>query len=658
LTTSQRSFFRDADYRRFGGPDGRIQNCAPGNVSSVSGGNLPGLDSSFAAIPTVAAGQTPKLSDFAATAGTANLCGFAASGNGLALAEGDETLAMNATGEHRIAGSWFAFGELTLARQRTSSNEIGLDLLGVTVPASNPFNPFGEDVNVTAILGASNGLIGLKRQTRFTRALAGARGELAGDWEAEVTLSTTRDVGNSQELNGNVDWSALQAALADGSVASALNPFTSGRAAPDGVLSAIWSDVDRSNKGQKDQVIALARGSVLNLPAGALEAVIGAETARDKFDVSIPAQASEVHGSRRNSAAYGELRVPLFKAGQDGKSWSVAALTVAARHDRYSSFGSANTYQAGLEFRPFRSVLLRASSATSFKPPTLVETNPHHDEFPADIFGLTDPARGGEPITSGTVVGSANASLHPERGRASSFGAVWEPDGSLGTHLSATRWQVRINGLIASVGPQTALDYESSFPGFVTRGPSVEGQPGRVTSILFSQANFGSVDVGGTDMEAGYAWQGLQGRWAANVGATRTNEYHVVLAPGQATQDRLGQRYSDFWAPRWKSRTSLAYSANAWSLTLTERYLGQYKDAVGTSERRLGGYWTHDLSASVDLKKSMPSLVAAVKAASVSLTVANLTNRQPQFVETAPYYDVTQADWRGRYVSTRVSIDW
>jgi iron complex outermembrane receptor protein len=38
--------------------------------------------------------------------------------------------------------------------------------------------------------------------------------------------------------------------------------------------------------------------------------------------------------------------------------------------------------------------------------------------------------------------------------------------------------------------------------------------------------------------------------------------------------------------------------------------------------------------------------------------VANLANRPPQFVETFPYYDGTQADWRGRYVSTKVSIDW
>jgi iron complex outermembrane receptor protein len=296
--------------------------------------------------------------------------------------------------------------------------------------------------------------------------------------------------------------------------------------------------------------------------------------------------------------------------------------------------------------------------ATSFKPPTLVQMDIADASFPAELFGLVDPARGGEPITSGTIVSATNPSLRPERGRSNSFGAVWEPEGSLGTRLSATHWQIRVNGLIATLQPQTVLDYESLFPGFVTRDPSVDGQPGQVTSIKFTPTNFGSVEASGTDMEAAYAWRSSVGRWVVAAGATRTNEYQVVLAPGAAPQNRLGQRYDDFWAPRWKSRASIDLDAGIWTLGLTSRYLGQYKDEVGTSERKLGAYWMHDLAASLNLKKCLPNVSANVKAATLSLTVANLANRQPQFVETSPYYDTTQADWRGRYVSTRVSIDW
>jgi len=657
LTEAERGFFVDADYRRFGGPDARVRNCTPGTVRSVDGANLPGLNSSFAAIPETAAGQTPQLSDFVATAGTANLCNRYANGNGVPLVYGDDTLAFHATGEHRIAGSWFAFGEFTFARDRTQARDNGLSLSNLTVSASNPFNPFGVDVKVTTLLGPENGLQGLARQTRFARALLGVRGALAGDWETELTLSSTRDNGSAQNFNLNIDRPARLAALASSSPATALNPFTTGRAASDDVLRGIWSDDDSANRGRKDQVGGLARGSLFQSPAGAVEAVVGAESARDRYDASQPDEGLENHGRRRDSAAYGEVRAPLLRMGEPGSSWSLATLTLAARRDRYSDFGSASTYQTGLEVRPTRSFLLRASSATSFKPPTLLDTNVSDFTAPAEDFSLVDPARGDEAITSATVQRTTNTSLAPERGRASSFGAMWEPEGNLGTRLGATWWQVRVNGLISLLQPQTALDYESLFPGFVTRGPSVNGQPGPVTNIKFSEANYGSVQVAGTDMEAAYAWRGFLGRWTSAVGATHTRDYQVVLAPGAAKADRLGRRFSDFWAPRWKSRASIALDAGAWSLGLTSRYLGQYKDA-GTSERRLGAYWTHDLSASLDLKKSLPGLGVAVKAASLSLSVANLADRQPQFAETFPYYDVTQADWRGRYVSTSVSIDW
>jgi len=657
LSEKERGFFVDADYRRFGGADARVRNCTPGTVSSVSGGDLPGLDASFAAIPVLAAGQSPQVSDFAATAGTANLCDRFTNGNGLDLVPAEETLAFHATGERRIAGSWFAFGEFTFARDRTGSREAGLSMNNVTVGASNPFNPFGEDVKVTALLGPENGLNGFSRQTRFARALLGVRGALAGDWETELTVSRARDNGTGRTFNANVDLTARLAALASNSPATAIDPFTTGRAASDAVLRGIWSDNVSANRGTKDQVSGLVRGSVAQLPAGTVEAVAGVEGARDRYDVSNPDQDDVTHDGRRDVAMYGELSAPLLRAGTPDNHWSLATLTIAARRDRYTDFGAAGTYQTGIEFRPLRSLLLRASSATSFKPPTLLEANVSELDSPAEDYGLVDPARGGEDITSGTVMYTTNRSLRPERGRANSIGATWEPEGGLGTRLGATWWQVRVNGLISLVQPQTALDYESYFPGLVTRGPAVDGQPGPVTSIKLSYANFGSVQVAGTDMEAAYAWRGFLGRWTSAVGATYTSRYQVVLSPGAPAEDRLGRRFNDFWAPRWKTHASIALDTGVWSLGLTSRYLGQYKDE-GASDRRLGAYWVHDLSGSLDLKKALPDQTLAVKAASLSLSVANLANHQPQYVETLPYFDVTQADWRGRYVSTRVSIDW
>jgi iron complex outermembrane receptor protein len=657
LTAAERSFFRDGDYRRFGGTDVRVRNCTPGTVSSAGGGNLPGLGASFAGIPALAPDRVPVVADFVPTSGQANLCNLWANGRGYTLVHGTETLGLHALGDRRLGGGWSIFGELSVAEDRLHARDIGLSLNNVLVPASNPFNPFGEDVRVTALLGPDNGLQGFKRHTRFTRGLLGLRGEVGAGWDAEITLSTTRDSGGSRTFNGVTDVLARTAALAASAPGAALNPFTAGRAASDEVLQSIWSDTTRESHGRKDQAGAFVRGSPLALPAGPLETIVGAEWSRDIYETTIPGDLA-ILDSRRTGAVYGELRAPLLRSdAAAGRAWSLAALTLAARRDRYNDFGSASTYQAGLEVRPARGLLLRASTATSFKPPTMLQTNVDPVGFPAEWFGLVDPARDGEPVVTGEVVRGTNPALGPERGRAHALGAVWEPEGAEGTRFGLTAWRVRIDGLISILDPQAALDYEALFPGFVTRGPATDGRPGPVSQVLLAEVNFGGVDTAGVDVEAAYAWRTPTGRWSLGAGATRTTEYRVVLAPGAPEQDRLGRRFTDHWAPKWKARLWASLVSGPWTVGATSRYVGAYKDA-GTRARQLGDFWVHDLSASVDLKKfGMPGSTG-LKAAVLSLGVANLTDRQPQFVETLPYYDVTQADWRGRYANVRLSVDW
>ena len=632
--------------------------CAPGTVRTADGSNLPGLGASFAAIPSVAPGQKLSRSDFQATAGAENLCNLYATGGGVALAHGSETFALHAQAEHRIAGSWAAFGELTLVKDRMYAPGIGLPLPSVLVPAANPFNPFGVDVRVKAVLGAENGTQGYSRHSRFTRALAGVKGELGGDWEAELTVSTSRDQGGAESWMDTRNTAALNAALAVTNPAATLNVFTSGRAANDEVLHSIWSDTVRRDRGRKDQVSGIVRGSLGRLWAGSVDAIVGAEAVRDWYDMAIPSQDSQVHGSRRSSATYAEVRAPLLSGGEGGRNrWDMAAVTVAARRDSYSDFGAASTFQGGIEVRPTRSLLIRGSAAGSFKPPTVLQT--HVEDSVSDALGLrlVDPARNNELITSGTVVRGTNKDLQPERGQSRGIGAVWEPENGLGTRFSATYWQLHIRGMIAVLGSQSVLNYEKLFPNLVTRAPSVDGQPGPVTSVRVAEVNIGRVDTAGTDADVAYVWKTSLGRVTAGAGATRVSKYRVVITAGADEVDRLGRRFEDYWAPRWKGRLSLGLEEGAWSVGLTSRYLGGYLDA-DTSTRHLGDYWLHDLAVSLNLRKLLPNVLPGFKAATLSVSVANVANREPQFVPGAPNFDLTQADWRGRYAAARLSLDW
>jgi iron complex outermembrane recepter protein len=658
LNMTERAFFSDADYRRFGGPDARTRSCTPGTVTSNTAANLPGLNSTLAGIPSLPDGQPLSIASFVASAGQANLCNPRATGRGLALIHGGESFGIHAAGDRRITANWSVFGELTYADDHLRADEIGVTLSNVLVPATNPYNPFGVPVRVTTTLGPENGVQSFIRDTKFTRILAGLRGDLGGGWDAELTGSTTRDHSNRLATRNTVDAAARDAALAATTTAAAINPFTAGRAASDDVLSRIWADSEREGRGRKDQLSAFVRGPLVELSAGAVEAIVGAEIARDEFATVITgAGALSKSDTRRTSAGYAELRVPLLRSDPAvGRPWSLAAVTVAGRRDKYSDFGSAGTYQAGLEMRPARTVLLRASLATSFKPPTLSQTNVDDRSVPAGDIGLVDPARNNEPIVSGDLLRTGNSALGPERGRAHAWGAVWEPEGGLGTRLGFTAWRVQIDGLIGVLDPQTLLRNEAMFPGFVTRGPSVAGLPGPVTRIINTEVNFGGVDTAGVDVDAAYSLQFAGGRWSLGAGATRLSQYRVELRPNTVADDRLGRRFADYWAPQWKGRLSVGLDQGPWRIGFTSRYLGAYKDA-GTSTRRLGDFWNHDLAGSVDLKKLGVNL-GGVKGAALSVAIVNLTDREPQFVATAPYYDVTQADWRGRYASVRLSIDW
>jgi len=656
LMMSERPYFLDGDYRRFGGLDGRTRFCTPGTVSSATAANLPGLNSTFAGIPSSAAAQPLTVASFVATAGQANLCNSMANGNGSALVHGFETFGLHAGGERHLSAAWSVFGELTVARERLHAEQAGLLLNNVLVPATNPYNPFGVAVRVSGRLGLENGAETLHRETDFKRVLFGVRGDLVPGWELEATASTTRDDGVNTQSNITANVTARTAALASSTPATALNPFATGLAASEEVLRAIWQDSNRDGRGRKDQASVFVRGSALTLPTGSIDVIIGAETARDRY-LSAIRGGNSVGGSRSNSAAYGEARVPLWRASADaGPARDLASLTLAARRDVYSDFGGANTYQAGLELRPTRTSLLRASTATSFKPPTLLQTNVNDISLTTDAYALRDPQRSNALILGGEVLRTTNPNLNPEKGRAMSLGAVWEPESMAGTRLALTAWQVRIDGLISLLWPQTAVDNEGLFPGFITRTPAVAGVPGQVTRVLYTEVNFGKVDTAGADMEIAHAWKAAGAKWSASASATRTSKYDVALAPGAPATQRLSLRAVDYWAPKWKGRLQASVEQGFWSLGVTSRYLGAYRD-VAPNGRALGNYWIHDLAASLDLMR-IGLGISTVKEARLSFSIANLADRQPEYVGTSPYYDVTQADWRGRYASLRASLSW
>ena len=140
-------------------------------------------------------------------------------------------------------------------------------------------------------------------------------------------------------------------------------------------------------------------------------------------------------------AAFAELRLPLIARG--GGS-DVLAVSSAARWDDYSDFGSEPTWQAGIEFRPGESLLLRATHGTAFKPPTLFNLAQQRS---SSAIQATDPRRNREPVIVQSISGG-NPHLDPTTAESSTLGIAWSPRQVRNLNLSLTAWSLHIDNAI------------------------------------------------------------------------------------------------------------------------------------------------------------------------------------------------------------------
>jgi iron complex outermembrane receptor protein len=634
LYGTDRAITASPDYRRLGGPNlGNRFFGAPATVSAVSG-NLPGLDASFAAVPAGSSGIGLTPADFAATAGTQNTGGFTAYQS---LVPDSMRKGAYLSANYRVSGELELFAELLASRYELHFASTPAFLQLARVPASNAFNPFGADVLVSGVVQGAERLSRLDFDDDFFRPLVGARGGVDA-WAWEFTAQTSRDQGH-QTIHGQPDAGLLGAALASSDPATALNPFVDGPMASPAILSSIYSTTrPTAFKGQSNIVDGFMRGPLLALPAGSLDAVVGAE-----FDGSSLERGFDAH--RTAKALFTELRAPLV-AAPDGRDQRRVVLSVqgAARVDSYSDFGSRTTWQAGLEFRPAADVLLRGTHATAFKPPTLYNLAALASVFTTTV---TDPQRSGETVAVQATTGG-NRDLRPTTGRSSSAGIVWSPLHADGLNVTTTWWQLDIDDAVSLPSVQFVVNNESLYPGRVVRAPAAAGAVGQITAVDYSYVNFGAMHERGIDASIDCRFTTRYGSFAPSVSATYIARFAGASTPGSASVDRDSRANSDgIFAPRWKAGTAVAWdSGEALRATLGGRYTGRYRDFTPT--RTIGNVWYLDGSLEVAVEPALGKAKGSLGGMKLLLTGTNLRNKLPPYSTYFRGYDVYNYDLVGR----------
>jgi iron complex outermembrane receptor protein len=650
LLGAARERWRNQDYRRFGSTDERTTVANPGNVSSVDGSALPGLPDSYAAVPAGSSGVGLSPADFAATSGQQNLDSRASRD---AIVPQTHRLSALGTLDIRFTDALSAFVEAMYV-DRDQEEQYAPSSVSGEVPADQPFNPFGVDVDVDFLLTG----IGPQRErveSRLLRGVAGLKGAL-GSWDWELAYLNSQERARSWDENV-ADFGRVEDALTATDPSQALNPFQDGPGGSAALLQSLIAIPEISHyDSDAQQLTGFLRGSLWSLPAGPIQAVLGGEARKERvlFDSGI-----FVEHDRRVSAGFAEIRVPLVDAGMKIPGVHSLSATFAAREDHYSDFGGTSNPQATLVWLPAQDFSVRATYGTSFRPPSLFELYSPRRTLVNNV--VLDPRRNNESAII-TVYSGGNPSLDPVTGESWSVSAKWTPAALEGLQLGATYWNVHLDDRVRVFSRQLVLANEALFPERIVRAAATPadvaaGLPGKLISVDSSRINFGALDTDGVDLTVQWQLDSAAGTFTPTLAATWVNRYVAGSAPGTPAVDRIDVANLDGTITQWRGLVSLRWQRGAWGSSIAARYIPAYDDATYTGARtgtRVDAQCLVDAQVSVDLSESENGWLTGLR---LEVGVDDLFDEAPPFSEVgSPLgYDLSQGDLRQRFYYANLS---
>jgi len=435
---------------------------------------------------------------------------------------------------------------------------VGLSAVGISVPISNPFNPFTVGDTTLIINGVPTPMTtGVRfrgindtgnRSEKFTYldslfdvGLKGEMGEF-GDyfktWNWETGFRYARNEGQDLSI-GEVSQIGLRETLLDTNPATAFNPFL-------GLLghnsksarSKVYVTLHNSGELELPLGYVTINGDLFNLPAGPVSFAIGGEYRgermtldRDALNQTFQSLGPNGQGFRVNRdvwSIYQEVRVPFTSPTWNFPGFYSFEVDFAEREEWYSQ----NTSTVLTPFQPATSsqyngqkpkvsvrwqpldpkyigaLSLRGSYTEAFHAPTLFEITPAGTaEFPR----VMDPF---STLTQDVVEEriSGNPLLQPEVAYEWSYGIVYSPKWLKGMTLSADWWHIDLRSLISSLGAQFIIESNPPpAPPAVQNGPlvfrapsGIPGVVGPVTLVIDPNENLSGAIFEGLDYEAIY----------------------------------------------------------------------------------------------------------------------------------------------------------
>lgn len=677
LSTLDRVYTATGDLRPFGGTDHRTYYGAPGNLvrfDAASGGYIV-----THAIRPSASGTAQSAADFAA--GQQN---FGNTRVGASLVPEFErhsayVYARQSLGEHLEVN-----GDLRISQRDFETDSLTPTVIA-TVTTANPHfrSPtgaashsvaysFGEDLGPSRRFGRSRSL----------GASLGARVFLPADWEGEAFLTYGSERSDDQRI-GSLQSTYLQEALGNAADNPAtafsasrdgyLNLFGSGAANGQAVLDFIssgWSHY--TDESEVTSANLITQGTAFQLPGGDLKVAIGGQFRTESLRNSgttftsglAPTSTRAPDKDREVSAAFLELRVPIF--GEDNAVPGIQRLELsfAGRVEAYDDIGSTANPKVGLLWTPVADLNIRSNWGTSFRAPAMTELAERRyisATFVADAVGQQ----------VALFEGGGNPDLEPETAetftlgfdyrspaRPVRFGATWFDiafSDQIGRPALDNLPQVLLDPNLApfvrrvdrtSAADRAAVQALITSPDFLLPGVLPAEAFGVIVDARW--LNTASVEVRGFDGYVAYDTDLASGALTLEASGSFMTDYRRRITSAAPTVD-LVDTYG--FPAEFRGTASGSWKRGDLSLRLAVNHVGGYRDL---RDVRIESWTT------ADLQMGWSPKAAWSEGVSLTASIRNLFDRDPPFYDaiTGIGFDAGQADPMGRTASLQLTKRW
>lgn len=589
----ERERWRNLDRRAAGGLDLRSLVSSPGNVMSVNGLNLPGLNAPIAAVPLI--DLTPGISqqDFAATAGAPNLDSLLKYSS---IVPKSTRRSVAGNGALEINDWLLLSAELLYAKRSSTFSLCPPALAGLLVPATNAHSPF--DVTVVTFRLASE--LGPQSQTvesELFRVASALQGQF-GDWQLSISALYSSDRAETW-MDNALDVSpggTVEGSLANSNPALALNPFTPGAMGTDELWRDLFAPRDIEHFSSRGtQFILHGEGPLAQIGAGPITMMLGAEWRREAGEFE-----GRVLGSfdrqREIGSAYAQLQLPIVAKNSTLPGIHQLYASAATRLDDYDDVGRVVRSQYGFVWHPIRPIKVRVFQGHSFRPPSLYELYLPQITTPTTV---SDPARGGELKRIGVITGG-NDRLEPQTARTLTAGVAFSLDPDSRPIVSIDYWRVTQNDRVSVLTPGQLLDNESLFPDRITRAGGMNGE---LLAIDASRINTARLKASGIDFALRGEFPTQWGHFTPQLLATWIDSFRLMDVPGQPFRERVNLANEAGTTLKWRAIASLEWSRGAYGAGAAVRFSPAYDDALAgvRTGREISSQALFDLHGSADL---------------------------------------------------------